>query len=122
MKALSTSRRDNCIQLGLHTYPIAEIVMLEASANYTFLHLRSGQKLIFAKTIKSFESLCHEFEFLRIHRSFIINSTHLKGYYPEDNYVTLQNNLKATISRRRKVSLDYFLFLQKKRFQHIFAN
>lgn len=122
MKTLPVKDPQNYLYLGVNAYHISEIVMFQASSNYTYLHLKCGKKLIFAKTIKSFESLCKEYEFLRIHRAYIINSTYLQSYCPNENYVILENNLKATISRRRKCSLDYFLFLRKKRFQHIFEN
>ncbi|WP_407652872.1 LytR/AlgR family response regulator transcription factor [Arcicella rigui] len=104
---------DECIRIGLKTYLLSEIVMLEASVNYTYFYLNDGTRLVYAKTIKSFELLCLKHSFLRVHRSYIINATYLSTYSRENNYVEMCNNLKATISRRCKNRLEYYLFIKR---------
>lgn len=87
--------------------PLIEIVMLEAEANYTYLHLLNGKKVLISRTMKLFDALLKDHPFTRIHRSFIVNESHLKSYDADKECVMLSNNMEATISRRRKRILKY---------------
>ncbi len=87
--------------------PLIEIVMLEAEANYTYLHLLNGKKVLISRTMKLFDDLLKDYPFTRIHRSFIVNESHLKSYDADKECVMLSNNMEATISRRKKRILKY---------------
>jgi DNA-binding LytR/AlgR family response regulator len=87
--------------------PLTEIVMLEAEANYTYLHLLNGKKLLISRTMKLFDNLLKDHPFTRIHRSFIVNEFHLKSYDADKECMMLSNNMEATISRRKKRVLKY---------------
>ncbi len=87
--------------------PLTEIVMLEAEANYTYLHLLNGKKMLISRTMKLFDNLLKDHPFTRIHRSFIVNEFHLKSYDSDKECMMLSNNLEATISRRKKRLLKY---------------
>jgi DNA-binding LytR/AlgR family response regulator len=84
-----------------------EIVMLEAHANYTYIHLLNGKKILISRTMKLFDNLLKNHPFTRIHRSFIVNESHLKSYDADKECIRLSNNLEATISRRKKRTLKY---------------
>jgi DNA-binding LytR/AlgR family response regulator len=86
---------------------LTEIVMLEAQANYTYLHLLHGEKILISRTMKLFDNLLKDHPFTRIHRSFIVNEFHLKSYDADKECIMLSNNLQATISRRKKRVLKY---------------
>lgn len=86
---------------------LTEIVMLEAEANYTYLHLLNGKKILISRTMKLFDKLLEGYPFTRVHRSFIVNESHLKSYDADKECVILSNNMKATISRRKKRTLKY---------------
>jgi len=87
--------------------PLTEIVMLEAEANYTYLHLLSGKKVLISRTMKLFDMLLRDYPFTRIHRSFIVNEYHLKSYDADKECMMLSNNLEAMISRRKKRTLKH---------------
>ena len=87
--------------------PLTEIVMLEAEANYTYLHLLNGKKILISRTMKLFDKLLEDYPFTRVHRSFIVNESHLKSYDADKKCVMLSNNMEATISRRKKRTLKY---------------
>lgn len=86
---------------------LTEIVMLEAEANYTYIHLINGKKLLISRTMKLFDTLLKDHPFTRIHRSFIVNEYHLKSYDADKECMMLSNDLEATISRRKKRTLKY---------------
>ena len=81
--------------------------MLEANANYTYFHLLNGEKIVISRTMKLFDNLLKDYSFTRVHRSFIINESHLKSYDAEKECVLLSNDLSAMISRRKKRILKY---------------
>lgn len=87
--------------------PLTEIVMLEAEANYTYLHLLNGKKILISRTMKLFDKLLEDYPFTRVHRSFIVNESHLKSYDADKECMMLSNNMEATISRRKKRTLKY---------------
>jgi two-component system LytT family response regulator len=87
--------------------PLKEIVMLEAEANYTYFHLLSGEKVLISRTMKLFDILLKDYLFTRIHRSYIVNESHLKSYDAEKECIMMSNNLEAQISRRKKRTLKH---------------
>ncbi len=120
MKTPKNNPEDNNIRIGSECYPISDIVMLEAYINYTLFYLKDGKQLLYARTIKTFEAQFVNHGFLRVHRSYIINSAYLAGYSRHKNYLLMKNNLRVSISRRRKEFLNYYLFIKKSSFPHIF--
>ncbi|WP_026993852.1 LytR/AlgR family response regulator transcription factor [Flectobacillus major] len=113
MKPFFTKSKKGYIRVNHRWLPITEIVMLQAWKNYTYMYFNNGQKVLFSKTIKTFDALCTEYGFLRCHRAFIINGNYFLSYSPTNNYVELSYNLKANISRRRKSEVHYFLLLRQ---------
>ena len=82
--------------------PLEEIIMLEGMVNYTIFHLLSGRKLLIPKTLKLFEFISGNYDFLRTHRNFIIDCEHLQSIDNEGLLIRMSNNLLATVSRRRR--------------------
>jgi DNA-binding LytR/AlgR family response regulator len=85
---------------------LSEIILLEADVNYTCLHLRSGKKIMVAKTLKSFTEILLGYNFYRVHRAFLINTQHLRAYNADLREIVLTNNHKIIASRRRKICLE----------------
>jgi DNA-binding LytR/AlgR family response regulator len=97
---------------GRKCIPLQEIIMLQGEVNYTLIHLRGGRKLLIPRTLKLFEDILINYNFLRIHRGYIINCDHLLRIDINSDAVYLTNNLQASISRRRKVEVNRRLELQ----------
>jgi DNA-binding LytR/AlgR family response regulator len=57
--------------------------------------------------MKLFDNLLKDHQFTRIHRSFIVNESHLKRYDADKECIMLSNDLEAMISRRKKRVLKY---------------
>jgi DNA-binding LytR/AlgR family response regulator len=92
--------------------PVENIIMLEGFNNYTLFHLQSGKQRLFARTIRHFEAQLLQENFIRIHRGFLVNSSCILGYDKEANTLQLENNLEASISRRRRKNLSDFYFVE----------
>ena len=61
---------------GLHFFMIQDILRLEANKSYTHIHLVDQKPFISSRTLKHFEDMLEEFNFIRTHES--------KTYYAND--------------------------------------
>jgi DNA-binding LytR/AlgR family response regulator len=82
--------------------PLQDIIMLQGEVNYTLLHLLGGRKVLVPRTLKLFETILENYDFLRTHRGFIINCEHLQSIDNQGVLMKMSNNLQASVSRRRK--------------------
>lgn len=87
---------------GLALIKHEEILYLEANDSYTTIHLRDGKRSISSKHIRVFETHLDAKKFFRVHKSFIINLEHLKGFNrTEGNMALLDNGALIPVSRRK---------------------
>ncbi|MEI6172633.1 MAG: LytTR family transcriptional regulator DNA-binding domain-containing protein [Bacteroidota bacterium] len=82
--------------------PIDDIIYLEAEGDYVMLHTKDAKHLK-EKTMKYFETHLDPTQFIRIHRSFIVNARFIDRieYYDKENYAVLTKNgakLRASTS------------------------
>jgi two-component system, LytTR family, response regulator len=91
---------------GIVFVPVQNIVRLESDSNYTVFYLTNRQKLIASRTLKDFEALLVPTGFVRIHRSSMINLTHLQEYIRgEGGTVLMVDGSEIEVSRREKPTL-----------------
>jgi len=90
-------------QTGLTFLEESEIICLEASRNYTEIHIQPNKKLLVAKTLGDFEGLLTSGSFFRAHRSFIINLHCLEQWVnKEGGYLLMNNQLRVPLARNRR--------------------
>ena len=83
-----------------HLVKMANIVYLESAGEYVRLHLVDGTKLVTLFRLKNMESELQSSQFMRVHRSYIINLNHISGYtkgrvfLSNDDYVPIGDNYK----------------------------
>lgn len=81
-----------------------DIVMITADVSYSYLFLKSGQKVIVSTNIQKLEERFLPFRnMVRIHRSTMINTQFLK--YVDGVNAILVNNIQCIISRRKRNDL-----------------
>lgn len=85
--------------------PVENIIMLESQSNYSVFHLKYGKKRIYAHTIRYFEDQLLTQQFIRVHSGFLINPSFVVEYNREDGKLRMENNLEASISRRKRKNL-----------------
>jgi len=91
---------------GIDLIPLKDIVYCKADDNYTTFYLASGEKLVASKTLKHFGEILPENQFVRIHKSYIINLLHLKKYLKSDGgVVIMENKITLPVSRIQKENL-----------------
>ena len=88
---------------GFEIVPIDSILYCEAEDNFTRFHLDNSAPLLICRTLKYFEEILNEHKFLRIHRSFVINSAHVIRYNKgKGGSVTMKNDKELEISSAKK--------------------
>lgn len=90
----------------IHVLKVADIVRCEAADTYTMFYLQHGEEIVVTKTLKDYEDLLSEFNFLRIHRSHLVNMQYVNSFEKaEGGYVNLSNGTKVPVATRKKDEL-----------------
>jgi len=86
-----------------------EIIKLEANRGYTDLYLTGNRKLTYCRILKDFEGLLEAHKnFIRVHKSFLINLNHVKSYSKQGE-IKLIENLSAQLGDSyRNRFINYF--------------
>jgi two-component system, LytTR family, response regulator len=100
---------------GFQVIQLSDILYCEAVSSYTIFHMMNGQRITASKSIIEYELMLEDNFFCRIHKSFIINLSHVMEYKKgEGGTVRLINGIEVEISRRKK---DIFLARIKEMFK-----
>ena len=73
-----------------HQIGIREILYLEGIRNYTLIHTINEKKTIAAQTLHLIHSSINYDSFIRINRSFILNTEYISTYGLENNKLIFQ--------------------------------
>lgn len=85
---------------GDRHFRASEIIRCEADSNYTRIHLDGGKKFLASKTLSDVEHMLEADHFLRVHKSHIINTSHVRHLTSGDE-VVMSDESTVQISRRR---------------------
>ena len=78
------------------------IIHIEADSNYSIFNLSDKEKITVSKSLKEYEDILPEDQFVRIHKSSIINLNYLTEYNSKNGLeVVLKDGSKIAVSRRR---------------------
>lgn len=83
-----------------HLVKLSNIVYLESAGEYVRLHLADGTKLVTLFRLKNMENELQSSQFMRVHRSYIINLNYISGYtkgrvfLSNEDYVPIGENYK----------------------------
>ena len=101
---------------GLQMVNISDIIYCEGSNNYTNIYFKNRPFICSSKLIHEYESLLEDSNFVRVHKSYLVNLEHVKEYIRgEGGSVLLSNEKYIEVSRRKKEHLmtrlkDFFKF------------
>ena len=106
INALKTQKQDFRLPVssteGTNFFPIEEIIRLEADRNYTILYLTEKRKVVSAKTLKEYETTLTDHQFLRVHKSHLVNQKHIVSLSADRDSLILKDTSEIEISRRKK--------------------
>lgn len=93
---------------GYRYIPIHRIIHLEASRNYTWMHLTAENPILISKTLAMLETQLTPHQFLRIHHSHLINPTFLLFFDRHTGLINLTDGNQLPVSRDRKKTIQEF--------------
>lgn len=97
---------------GFYFFMIDDILRLEADRSYTHIHLVNKRPFIASKTLKHFEEMLEEFNFIRTHKSHLVNPRHITQLTNDNEFILLSDGSKVEVSRRKKEDVQKQLNLR----------
>lgn len=87
---------------GFKMIDVDDIIYIEADSNYSVVHLNTDEKITVSKVLREFEDLLSSAQFLRIHKSTLVNLDYLVEYNNKNGLqILLKNGVMLNVSRRR---------------------
>ena len=95
---------------GFEVVRVNEIIRCEADNNFTRFYLTDKRKMLICRTLKYYENILSDFDFIRTHKSHLINFQYIKQYKKgKGGQVVLTDGSSVEISPNRKSEfLDKF--------------
>lgn len=88
---------------GFEVISVKDIVHCKAEDNFTDFHLVDGSKKLICRSLKHYEDLLKDFDFIRIHKSHLINKNFVQRYKKgKGGTVFLNNGESIEVSATRK--------------------
>lgn len=91
----------------LHIIAISDIVRCESQNNYTLFIIKDKRRILISKSMKFYEDMFLAHNFVRVHRSHLINAKFVVCFDKKNNgYVTLADGEKVPVSLRKTQELS----------------
>ncbi|WP_420322239.1 LytR/AlgR family response regulator transcription factor [Flagellimonas sp.] len=91
---------------GIDFIETEAIIRAEAERSYSNFYLENGKKVLVSKPLKEYEALLEQCNFFRVHKSHMINLTHLEKYVKgKGGYVIMKDGSHVDVSVRKKEDL-----------------
>jgi two-component system, LytTR family, response regulator len=88
---------------GMHIVDIDNIIRCESEDYYTKFFLKDGKKIMVSRTLKENEELLSEFNFIRPHKSHLINLKYVKSFLRMDGgSIVMTDGSNVPVSRRKR--------------------
>ena len=97
---------------GFYFFMVDDILRLEADRSYTHIHLVNKRPFIASKTLKHFEEMLEDFNFIRTHKSHLVNPLHITRLSNDNEFVLFSDGSKVDVSRRKKKEVQKQLSLR----------
>jgi len=90
---------------GLLFVNVRDIIYCESSGPYTKFIFKQADKIITSKHLKEYEDLLNEYDFFRIHKSYLVNLQEIKKYIRgEGGHLIMSDGATLNVSKQRKES------------------
>lgn len=113
-KTLKENLSQNCLsklivsqQGGQKAILLSDLIALQANEAYTTIYDANGQQYTMSKNLKYFEQqFSDNKDFLRVHKSWLVNAQHIRKYSSTDFSIYLSLNIEAKLSKYKKAEFD----------------
>lgn len=88
---------------GMHVVDTADIIRCQSDDCYTNFFLQGGKRIIVSKTLKEIDEQLKGKDFMRPHKSHLVNINYIKTVVRNDGgYIVMKDGAEIPISRRKK--------------------
>lgn len=88
---------------GMHVIKIDNIIRCQSDDYYTRYFLKENKTLMVSKTLKETEELLSEYNFVRCHKSHLVNAKFIKSFLKVDGgTIVTTDGTKIPVSRRKR--------------------
>ncbi len=92
---------------GLKFIKIPDIAFIQAKGAYAEINFKDKTKLLTSKVLRFFEqTLEPEADFVRVHRSSLVNISFVSSYNKGKSEVVLENGITIVVSNSKKTSME----------------
>ena len=83
--------------------PVSNILRCVGESSYTTFHLKGGSKMVISRTLKEYEDLLGEHNFLRVHKSHLVNLNYVKSFIKSaDAHLVMDDGSTVSVSNLKK--------------------
>ena len=93
---------------GIKVVTLDNVIRLQADGNYTKIYMNDGQVFMNTKTLKEFDDILSGSDFLRVHKSHLINVDKITAFL-KNEYLVLTDKSEIPVARRKRKELREML-------------
>jgi len=87
----------------IHVVEVDHILRCESDNYYTKFFFTDGKTLLVSRTLKENETLLSGHDFIRPHKSHLVNTKYIKGYLKHDGgFIQMSDGSQIPVSRRKR--------------------
>lgn len=104
--------KDFCLavpsEAGIFFFNISEILHIQSSGKCSLIYLEGKKSFLSSKSLGHYEDMLDQFDFIRTHKSHLVNPVHIASLSRNNEFVILSDGSKAEISGRKKRDLQQY--------------
>ena len=86
----------------IHLINVDDIIRCESDNYYTIIFFKDGSNLLVSKTLKDMEQKLEEYDFVRTHKSHLVNIRCIRNFIKDEMMVLMSDGSKVPVSKRKK--------------------
>ena len=86
----------------IHLIDVDDIIRCESDNYYTKIFFKDGNNLLVSKTLKEMDQKLEEYDFVRTHKSHLVNMRCIKNFIKDEMMVVMTDGTKVPVSKRKK--------------------
>ncbi len=80
-----------------------DIIRCESDGSYTLFFICPDKKIIISKSLSEYEEILNDHNFIRVHKSHLVNIDHIESYEKSyGGFLIMKNKSQVPVSARRK--------------------
>ena len=95
---------------GFEVVRVKDVIRIQANDNFSDFHMVDGTRKVICRTLKHYEELLLDFNFLRVHKSHLVNLHYVRRYIKgKGGQLMMSDNSTVDVSpNKKKTLLDRF--------------